>query len=189
MRYAKIRSFVGTCVLGGIVVAAFVGFPFSGCNYLKIGFLRFVCPVGFLETTLASHTISWKLVPGFLIECVLVLLLGRTYCSWLCPAAHARVKSMGFVTKFLPITFTRTIERKWQGFKQHSVGRLHLEFRDGLALILGGAVGIAVFGYPFFCLWCPIGILSRSLIELGKHYTPTLGTRTPRRSSCSRILF
>jgi ferredoxin-type protein NapH len=127
----------GHVFLGGIVVAAFVGFPFSGCNYLKIGFLRLVCPVGFVETTLASHTIAWKFVPGFLIKCGLVLLLGRTYCSWFCPAAHARVKSMSFVAKFLPITFSRTIERKWQGLKQHSAGRLRLGFRDGLALILG----------------------------------------------------
>lgn len=44
-------------------------------------------------------------------------------------------------------------------------------WRDGVAL-LAGVLGVtAVTGYPFWSSFCPIGILSRNLILLGKHQT------------------
>lgn len=171
MRYSKIRSFVGTAILLGIFAAAFFGYPLSGCNYLPVSYIRLFCPVGFIENSLSSHSIAWKLLPGFLIVCTLVLLWGRAYCSWFCPATHAKSKSLGFVAAFLPNSLKRRVGPKWRAARQKIVSKTRLEAKDGIALVLGGAVGIAIFHYPFFCLWCPIGIISRSLVELATHYT------------------
>lgn len=171
MRVAKVRSWIGFISLFGILLAAYFEFPFSGCSYLRLGFLRLVCPVGFIETTLATKSIIWPLVPGFLIICALIFLLGRAYCSWICPAAQAGQKSITFLGKFLPPSFMKGTRRKWQQTRSRLSAKLQFDYLDGTALFLGAAVGILVFGYPFFCLFCPIGVISRNLIELATHYT------------------
>lgn len=171
MRIAKLRGWVGFFSLLGILLAAYFQYPFSGCSYLKIGFLRLVCPVGFIEATLATKSIIWELVPGFVVVCALLFVFGRAYCSWFCPAAQAGNKAVGFIGKFLPPSFMKGFRLKWRRVRAKISDKLKLDFRDGAALFLGAAVGIAVFGYPFFCLFCPIGVVSRNLIELATHYS------------------
>jgi len=171
MRIAKLRSWSGFLVLTGILLAAYFQYPFSGCSYLKLGYLRLVCPVGFVEATLATKSIIWELVPGFAIICILLFVLGRAYCSWVCPAAQAGDKLVGFIGKFMPPSLMNGVGRKWRRARKRISGKLNLGFRDGTALFIGAGVGIAVFGYPFFCLFCPIGVVSRNLIELATHYT------------------
>ena len=166
----KLPRFTGMLVFLGIILAACFGYPFSGCSYLKIAYLRLVCPLGFLETSLATHTIIWQLVPGFLIVCGLLFLLGRSYCAWICPASYSGKKTASLLRSLLPEKLGSGVATRWARTRKKLSRKYALGYRDGMALLAGGMLGIFIFGFPAFCLFCPIGVISRNLISLATHY-------------------
>lgn len=80
MRYARIA--VAALVLVIIFACTFAHVP--------IGTLCSLCPVGFAEVSLASGSVPWDLLPGVLIVLVIIFLLGRVFCSWICPTSLLR---------------------------------------------------------------------------------------------------
>lgn len=79
-RIKTIRILVATAVLALAVVAAHLG------GNAAIGTLCALCPAGFAQIAVASGSVPWGLVPGVLAVLVIVFLLGRAFCSWLCPS-------------------------------------------------------------------------------------------------------
>ncbi len=100
--------------------------------YWRFGWIRLICPIGFVEASLSSGTIYWSLIGPFLVVLGLVVLLGRVFCSWLCPShlvvSHIarlvkRGASIGIMKWTLP-------------FQARLAGKLPvLDSRDGLALL------------------------------------------------------
>ena len=80
MRYLRIG--VATAILLVIFACTFAHVP--------IGTLCALCPVGFAEVTLAGGSIPWALLPGVLIVLAMVFILGRVFCSWVCPTSLLR---------------------------------------------------------------------------------------------------
>lgn len=80
MRYLRIG--VAAAVLVAIFACTFAHVP--------IGTLCALCPVGFAELSVASGSISWGLLPGVLVVLAAVFLLGRVFCSWVCPTSLLR---------------------------------------------------------------------------------------------------
>lgn len=80
MRYARIA--VALAVLIVVFVCTFAHVP--------IGTLCALCPVGFAEISVASGSVPWVLLPGVLVMLVVVFLLGRVFCSWICPTSLLR---------------------------------------------------------------------------------------------------
>jgi len=80
MRYLRIG--VATAVLVVIFACTFAHVP--------IGTLCALCPVGFTEVMLAGGSIPWPLLPGVLIVLAVVFILGRVFCSWVCPTSWLR---------------------------------------------------------------------------------------------------
>ena len=164
-----IRRFIHVVFVLGIAAAAVFHLPFGGCSYLKIGYIRLVCPVGFAEVVLASKSIPYALLPGAVVLAFLVTLLGRAYCSWVCPASLVGDETRRLSLRVLPKKLTGTIRGRWKRLKQRTRKRWGMERGDTLALIAGLAIGTAVFGYPAFSLVCPVGVVSRNIIELAVH--------------------
>lgn len=77
MRYARIA--VATAVLLVAFACTFANVP--------IGTLCALCPVGFAQLTVAGGAVPWGLLPGMLVLLVVVFLLGRVFCSWVCPTS------------------------------------------------------------------------------------------------------
>lgn len=75
----KLRIIAGLAVLA----IALIGFHFD----TAIGTLCALCPVGFLQISVASGSVPWALLPGVLIVLLIVFALGRAFCSWLCPSS------------------------------------------------------------------------------------------------------
>lgn len=67
-----------------VLVLAVASAHFDGA--LPVGTLCLACPVGFAQIAAASQSIPWHLLPGVLAVLVIVFLLGRVFCSWLCPS-------------------------------------------------------------------------------------------------------
>lgn len=80
MRYLRIG--IAAAVLIAIFALTFAHVP--------IGTLCALCPVGFVEIALAGGSIPFDLLPGVLIVLGVVFLLGRVFCSWICPTSLLR---------------------------------------------------------------------------------------------------
>lgn len=145
-------------ILGLIVAGALLDFATGTVGAFGLGMLRFICPVGFLEVTLATRSVVWGALPYTLLALGAVALVGRFPCGWLCPM----YKLKHWVATTVPI-----------GRLQRASGRLPLRatWRDGLAVLGGVLATSAITGYPVYCIVCPIGIISRNLISLGTHLT------------------
>lgn len=152
-----------------IAAAAYYEFPFTGCSYLNLGYLRLVCPVGFMEVSLASHSIPWQLVPGFLLVVGLVWLLGRAYCAWVCPASFVGAKLCEVAEFVLPDKLILAVRNSWQRLGDRIFGTFHMGRKDAWAIIIGLGLGITLSGFPAFSIVCPIGVISRNVIQLVTH--------------------
>ena len=80
MRYLRIG--VALAVLAAVLACTFAHVP--------AGTLCALCPVGFAEIAAASGSVPWALLPGVLALLAVVALLGRVFCSWVCPTSLTR---------------------------------------------------------------------------------------------------
>ena len=103
-----------------------------------------------VEAAIASRTIVPPLLIGLVIVAVLVALAGRAFCAWGCP---------------VPLL------RRVFGIKERKADKPTLAERDGANdsrnWVLGATVlTTAAFGFPVFCLICPVGLSVAAFIAL-----------------------
>jgi ferredoxin-type protein NapH len=162
-----------------------------GCGTLcslDAGVISFTCPLGFLQMALASK----KLLPQLWLSVALVVLsiviLGRFFCAWICPSAllqglfgrkrglnSRRPKRQGKVTASMKLHASAASNpsgplqpaqtgRPWASYSRYAV--------------LGGALlSSFLFGFPVFCLVCPVGLFFGSLFAVHRLFVaqqPTL---------------
>ncbi len=151
MRYLRIA-------LALVVLAlAFTAVFFHG----DVGTLCLLCPVGFGEVALASGSIPWALLPGVLIVLVLIVLLGRVFCSWVCPTSLLRNIFGGHKPRGLTGRVGET-----PGCS--TCGRPHNNLA-AQAVVLGVLLIISfIVHFPVFCLICPIGLTFGALFALSR---------------------
>lgn len=122
-------------LLGGFAVI--IGATAAGKG---IGTFCNLCPVGFLQITAAARAIPTGVILGVVVGLMLVYVLGRFFCSWLC------------TTAMMKTTFLK--ERKVKPLREAPVYLKYLPFGIlGLALVVSFIVQ-----FPVFCLVCPIGL-------------------------------
>jgi ferredoxin-type protein NapH len=170
--------------LGTVLVLLLIGLVFhTGTGTLSsFGWrsIASICPLGAIESFLADRAVF----PRALIALVFVIasgaLLGKFFCAWLCPIPPLRglfkrkkkvnppsspsselesiIKSHDFIQddtdaeqSACPSNCT-TCAKKRKGF-------------DSRHIVLGGALfSSAVFGFPVFCLICPVGLVFATII-------------------------
>lgn len=166
MTFQKGRTGVAAGLLFLIMAAALAGVGMGTFCYLNLGLVRLVCPVGYLELCLANRMVHWGLLPAFAIVLGLIGLVGRAFCSWICPATLVIDQSERILDKVLP---QRLNERR-KRFKRDFISRCpKLDYRDGVAILVGAGISVAVFGYPFVSTFCPIGVITRNAISLVRY--------------------
>lgn len=143
---------VGVLVAVGYVVNTGIG----NLSSLGWGGISLLCPLGALTTMLASKLLVPRALVSLVVAALLILAFGRLFCGWVCPVP---------VINKLPRLFRRRDEgdgHEQQPARAHScldcsenAGRV----LDSRHLVLGGALlSATVFGFPVFCLVCPIGL-------------------------------
>jgi ferredoxin-type protein NapH len=113
--------------------------------------VTFTCPLGFLERSVAAR--EWlSLWPSVVLVVLSVILLGRVFCAWVCPAGLVRRVFRGPVER----RSTREAAPKetiWASYSSYAV--------------LGGMLFASfVFRFPVFCFFCPIGLFFGSLLAV-----------------------
>ena len=180
-RIKTIRILVATAVLALAVVAAHLG------GNAAIGTLCALCPVGFAQIAVASGSVPWGLMPGVLAVLVIVFLLGRAFCSWLCPSqllknvfgGHTPRGILGRSGEAVPV-FRGGSAASDPSEPPASVGKSSGSGcstcsscgtsslkTQGLVLVVLLVVSFAV-GFPVFCLLCPIGLVFGTLWALNR---------------------
>lgn len=130
------------------VLAVFASMQHHG---VAVGSICMLCPVGFLSLTAASGSVAWALVPGVVAGLAIVLLVGRAFCSWLCPTGALKNLFGGRSPRGVAGRAGRA-----PGPCAHSCSAGSLKAR-AVVLIVLLAVSFVVH-FPVFCLICPIGL-------------------------------
>lgn len=160
---------LAVCLIAGVATGTWCGF---GANDIAV-----LCPVGALLSMVAAKTLIPRAVLSIVVAIALVLLLGRLFCGWICPVTlWRRVKEF-----FKPV---KTREQEAEALSQANqalaaeeiaalkeasathdcaaCGACHAKRNapfDSRHAVLGGALlTTAVFGFPVFCLVCPVGL-------------------------------
>jgi ferredoxin-type protein NapH len=172
MKLSKIRTIVAAavfvilaiCLIAGINMGTLSGFGWDSFSAL--------CPLGAFTTMLATKTLVPRAVFSIIIMALLVLLVGRAFCGWICPVP--------LVEKIRDF-FRSHKKRKQIEQEKHDeildIAKFELGCggKDGCGnctsckekrtkldsrhYVLGGALlSTAIFGFPVFCLICPIGL-------------------------------
>jgi ferredoxin-type protein NapH len=114
------------------------------------------CPLGYLERSLAARELlpEW---PYVLLVLLSVIVLGRVFCAWLCPAVLSRRVFIG--KKLPPKRKAPSSTITWTSYSSYAV--------------LGGVlVASYVFRFPVFCFFCPVGLFFGSLYALIRVFSP-----------------
>lgn len=197
------KPLVRRLVVAGVFLAVCVGIVFS----IPVGTLSSfgweslaaICPLGALETMLAAKLLIPQALVFVLLVAIAVALLGKFFCSWVCPVPSVRSVLEAFGRKspsirsakehkadgseVTSLRVVRPLSRREQkalasscstcasssegcatGCASHGAcePRAHLDSRH---LILGGSLlSAAIFGFPVFCLVCPIGLTFATII-------------------------
>ena len=166
---------LAVCFIAGVATGTWCGF---GANDIAV-----LCPVGALLSMVAAKTLIPRAVLSIVVAIALVLLLGRLFCGWICPVTlWRRVKEF-----FKPV---KTREQEAEALSQANqalaaeeiaalkeasathdcaaCGACHAKRNapfDSRHAVLGGALlTTAVFGFPVFCLICPIGLTFATIV-------------------------
>lgn len=160
MKSKKLRTLSAVLVIAAITL----GFMFS----VSIGTLSapgfqsisLLCPLGALTTMIASKLMVPQAIVSLAIVAVLIVLLGRAFCGWVCPIPLIQRLRHAFKKKGVEEKPTRKPhEQRTCGHSCATCEKRRGETLDSRHLILGGALlSTAVFGFPVFCLVCPIGL-------------------------------
>jgi ferredoxin-type protein NapH len=191
MNLKKLRTLTPIAV---IVVFA-VGFATTGGMGTLSAFgwqaISVICPLGALSTMIATRTVLPRELVSLAIAVVMILLLGRAFCGWICPVPTVSKLRDAFQSRKAARRNEEDAARKAEEAKQESERRvqafkdagggnddIQLTEKDRQILarsmagcshkrppldsrhfVLGGALlSAAIFGFPVFCLVCPVGL-------------------------------
>lgn len=168
MKTSTIRGIVAALVfvIVGIGLALNTGTgTLSALGYKAVAA---ICPLGALESFFGS----WVFVPRALIALIGVLLIayfsGKAFCSWVCPIPHVQSifrgkKRKAKETEERHLAASKSLER-YNNKDNTYKPKTKPDIRHA---VLGGALASsAIFGFPVFCLICPVGLSFATFILL-----------------------
>ena len=170
----KLRIIIPLALLGaaGVAYAAHV----SAGTLSAFGWesISLICPIGALGTMLASKMLVPRAVISIVLAVAAILLLGRAFCGWLCPVpVWSKLRGIfkkgggtpsvteatsAASTKAAPLSAAekRALKTSCAGGCSSCADRKPADSRH---IILGGTLlSAAIFGFPVFCLVCPVGL-------------------------------
>uniref|UniRef100_UPI00402A7625 4Fe-4S dicluster domain-containing protein n=1 Tax=Turicimonas muris TaxID=1796652 RepID=UPI00402A7625 len=175
MKPSKYRAAVALLFL--VIVAGGLIFNLGLGTVSSFGFdkIAAICPLGALETFLASKTFVPSVFFAFLLFIVVAVIVGRAFCGWMCPVPLLR-SVLGAEEKRTSKDYPKgakesepDLEGKRADFAVADVQEEKAAFSSakitdrsipkGPFYVLFAALGSAlVFGFPVFCLICPVGL-------------------------------
>ncbi|MCJ7568228.1 MAG: 4Fe-4S binding protein [Anaerolineales bacterium] len=151
---------------------------------LGIGNFTLTCPLGYLQMSMASRS----LIPALLISVGVVVLvsaiLGRFFCSWICPAGLLQGLFNGRGKRSASNGNSRRMSRNNAGHSSNLSAKAPIgtqgqgiRRQSSTYAVLGGTLlSSFIFGFPVFCAICPVGLTFGTLFAMkGLFQTGELG--------------
>lgn len=178
-----------------VIVIVFVGFLTNlGIGTISapgIWDISILCPLGALGTMLASKMMVPRALVSLVIMVVLIVIFARAFCGWICPVplvqklrdlfskpqakeAKAEDADGTKAANVAPLTdeekaaLATSCEKDAKGLAGcASCAKKRGDAFDARHFVLGGAlVSTFIFGFPVFCLVCPIGLTFATILLL-----------------------
>lgn len=175
-----------------VIVIVFVGFLTNlGIGTISapgIWDISILCPLGALGTMLASKMMVPRALVSLVIMVVLIIIFARAFCGWICPVplvqklrdlfskpqakeAKAEDADGTKAANVAPLTdeekaaLATGCEKDAKGLA--GCAKKRGDAVDARHFVLGGAlVSTFIFGFPVFCLVCPIGLTFATILLL-----------------------
>lgn len=129
-----------------------------------------VCPLGGLEALAAGRSLSARAVIGIAVSLAFIVLLGRVFCGWVCPAPLVKRIAGG-----RSAVRRRVIPIRPVGSGRAAPARESLHSKAPYWIVGGAIASSAVFGFPVFCLVCPAGLTFAILIGAWRLFQFNIG--------------
>ena len=180
MKSKKLRIFAPLAVLAIVSAGFALNTGVGTLSAIGWGDVSLLCPLGALESLLASKTLVPRALVSVVVAIAAILLLGRAFCAWICPVllvsklrgAFKKGPAAGDEAEQAKPAAAKPLSRAERAaLKGCNAGcsscadvKAKLDSRH---LVLGGSLlSAAVFGFPVFCLICPIGLTFASILLL-----------------------
>jgi ferredoxin-type protein NapH len=139
-----LRGGVTLILLLAIVISAPLDVGVGSYSALSLGPVTIACPLGVAQVIAATRQIAPVLALGGLASVLLIVIFGRVFCGWLCPARWAFNRGPNMAA------------RPWRRRAWIQTG------------VVAGVIGLAaVCQTPVFCVVCPVGAVCRGAIAAG----------------------
>ena len=191
---SRVRTIVLIVAFFGIALGLAFHIGWGNLSSMGIGAITAICPLGALETLVASQTFIPRVIIALVAIVIIAILVGRMFCSWICPVPplskffHPAKKGEGESSSGTAVPLTEAEKAALKAAVSHdgegcggksghhcgACGSLPAVGgkRDGRKIdsrhwVLGGSlVSAAIFGFPVFCLICPVGLTFATVIAL-----------------------
>lgn len=172
MKISRIRGWVVFALVVGLTTLSLAFNTGTGTlSALGVGHAAALCPVGALESFLGARQLTLHGVFCLGVTVLVTLAVGKAFCAWACPVPWLRRffrpgnKQDCAVADEAP---SKPAIANAQHIPLPPVGGKRDGYRiDGRHVVLGGALASSlVFGFPVFCLVCPVGLSFATLIAL-----------------------
>ena len=181
MKSKKLRTLTALAVVLIITIGFFTTSGIGTLSAPGISDISILCPLGALTTMLASKLLVPRAVISLVIMVVLIIVFARAFCGWVCPvplvqklrtafarnpkAKKAQDAEADGAAKAAPLTaeekaaLSTACSSDCDTSACSSCAKKRGQALDSRLFVLGGALlSTAIFGFPVFCLICPIGL-------------------------------
>jgi ferredoxin-type protein NapH len=190
-RSTALRTAAATFVLVLIAAGYVSQLGLGNLSDFGIGMISTICPLGFLESALAGRMLVPQAVLSLVVVVILTVILGKAFCAWICPIPLVqrllpkRLRgplSRGPVEKYGedgPAGLAPGVDsREGVDAADEADGAMAPRQEEGLRpkrrprpdsrlIVLGGALlSSLIFGFPVFCLVCPVGLTLATVLFL-----------------------
>lgn len=174
-----------TMTIGALVVfiGAVVNVGTGSFSAYGVDAIAAICPLGYLETAFAGRDIMPQALLSFMMIAGLTVLLGRIFCGWICPVPLVRkivINKIDEEQETAGDSVVPQVEGAGDTTK-NACSQTNCDNNkkpDSGLVVLGVTLGSsAIFGFPVFCLICPIGLIFATLfalLRLVKFNEPTI---------------
>lgn len=184
MKSKTLRTIVAVAIVAVVAIGFVTNWGIGTMSAPGIGEISILCPLGALGAMLASKLMIPRAVVSLIIMVLLIIVFARAFCGWICPVplvsnlrslftkkktkgdgAHDGSKSPSEPLSKTEAQSLKVSCAKGGGGSCTSCTAKRGSAPDARHFVLGGALlSTAVFGFPVFCLVCPIGLTFATIL-------------------------
>ena len=172
MKSSKLRTVTAAVVFVVLCIGLIVQIGFGTLSGFGWDAIAALCPLGAITTMIATRMVVPRAVVSIIVMAILVFVVGRAFCGWVCP-----VPLLERIKNFFRSPKKRKEVAAAARNEALSIAKSELGCSDGADCgdctsckqmrkkfdsrhyVLGGSIlSVAIFGFPVFCLVCPVGL-------------------------------